>query len=369
MTNFLQDLVTEFNKSKFTGSIADDGENAAEIGGYTDTGCLMLNAVISGSLFKGFPTNKVTALAGEEATGKTFIALGIAKYHLDSNPDAQVVYFDTEAAITRDMLVDRDIDTKRVMIAEPATIEEFRTMALKIIGSYENIPEKKRPPMIMVLDSLGMLSSDKEVKDTEEGKDTRDMTKPQLLKGVFRVLTLRLAQAGIPLIVTNHVYDGIGKGNANYTPKEMSGGSGLKYASSSIIFLSKAQDAQGKGKDKVVKGNFITVKMNKSRLTREKIAVKLKLSFTEGLDRYYGLLDLGLKHGIIKALNKQSVELPDGTKVTVKALRLEPEKYWTTELLTKLDECAKKDFCYGKNDADDGTDDGEFDTESEIEED
>lgn len=224
MTSFLQDIVTEFNKAKFAGSIADDGENAAEIGGYTDTGCLMLNAVISGSLFKGFPTNKVTAIAGEEATGKTFIALGITKYHLDSNPDAQVVYFDTEAAITKDMLLDRDIDTKRMMIAEPATIEEFRTMALKIIGNYEKVAENKRPPLIMVLDSLGMLSSDKEVKDTEAGENTRDMTKQQLLKGVFRVLTLRLAQAGIPLIVTNHIYLAIGKGNANYTPKEMGGG-------------------------------------------------------------------------------------------------------------------------------------------------
>jgi len=175
---------------------------------------------------------------------------------------------------------------------------------------------------------------------------------------------------GIRKIETCPVYDITVKDAHHYILDNgiITHNSGLKYAASSIIFLSKAQDAEGTGKDKVVRGNFITVKMHKSRLTREKIEVKLKLSFTDGLDRYYGLLDLGLKHGIIKPVTKLSVELPDGTKVTTKALRLEPEKYWTTELLTTLDEAVKKEFCYGKaKDVDDGTDDGELDTEDEVE--
>jgi RecA/RadA recombinase len=357
MSNFLEDLATELG-SQYA-SIASKGESAAEIAGYIDTGCYLLNAIISGSIFKGLASNKITAIAGEEATGKTFIALGICKYHLESNPDARVIYFDTEAAITKDMLEERGIDTKRFMIVAPGTIQEFRTLALKIVSNYEKLPVKKRPPTLCVLDSLGMLSTTKEVDDTAEGKETRDMTKSQVLKAAFRVLTLRLAKANLPLLVTNHVYDVIG----SYVPmQEMGGGSGLKYAASSIIFLSKSKDKIGTE----VVGNLLKVKMNKSRLTKENAVVVLKLSYASGLDRYYGLLDLAVKHGIITKLNNISYELPGGVKVKGAEIRNHPEQYFTPELLTLVDEAAKKEFCYGKND---GRNDGELDTESEVDED
>ena len=86
---------------------------------------------------------------------------------------------------------------------------------------------------MFVLDSLGMLSTEKEITDALNDKQVRDMTKSQLVKGAFRMLTLKLGQANIPLIVTNHTYDVIG----SYVPtKEMGGGSGLKYAASTIIY-------------------------------------------------------------------------------------------------------------------------------------
>jgi len=219
LSNFLEDLISELG-SEF-GSIAADGSSAAEFTGYVDTGCYMFNAVLSGSLFGGLPNNKIYALAGEQATGKSFLALGIVRHFLESDKKASVIYFDTEAAITKDMLEERGIDSRRVLISEPETIQDFRTKAIKFIELYEKKPADKRGPLMMVLDSLGMLSTTKEMEDTAAGKETRDMTKAQIIKATFRVLTLRLAKAKIPMLVTNHVYDVTGA----YVPtKEMGGG-------------------------------------------------------------------------------------------------------------------------------------------------
>ena len=198
-----------------------------------------------------------------------------------------------------------------------------------------------RPPLMMVLDSLGQLSSTKELEDTATGSETRDMTKAATLKATFRVLTLKLAKAKVPLIVTNHVYEVVG----SYIPtKEMSGGSGLKYTASQIVFLSKKKDKDGKD----VVGNIIKCKMVKSRFTKENKEVEVKLTYDKGLDRYYGLLDLALKYGIFKQISTR-IELPDGTKTFGKSINKDPKKYFTPEILEKIDQAAITEYTYGKD--------------------
>ena len=299
--------------------IAADGQGSAEYSGCIDTGSYILNAVLSGSLFGGVPNNKITAFAGESATGKTFFVLGIVKAFLDANPEAGVMYYDTEAAVTKSMMEQRGIDTKRVIVAEMDTIQKFRTHALKTLEYYEKSGDK-RPPFMMVLDSLGLLSSTKEMEDTAEGKETRDMTKAQVIKAAFRVLTLKLAKVKVPLILTNHVYAAVGA----YVPtNEISGGSGLKYAASTIAMLSKKKDKDGTD----VIGNIVKVKMYKSRLSKENGQVEVRLSYDRGLDKYYGLLELAEKYGIIKKVTTR-YELPDGTRVFGKEINNNPEKYF-----------------------------------------
>jgi len=337
MSDFFRNMVKELNDENT--SIAEDGLNSSEFSGTVDTGSYILNAALSGSLYGGVPNNKITAFAGESATGKTFFVMGVVKQFLNDNPNAAVFYFDTEAAVTKDMMKSRGIDTNRVIISEPETIQKFRHTALQIIDNYSKTPEKERPPMMMVLDSLGQLSTTKEVEDTAAGSETRDMTKAAVLKATFRVLNLKLAKVNVPLLVTNHVYDVVG----SYIPmKEMSGGSGLKYTASQIVFLGKKKEKDGQE----VIGNIIKVNMMKSRFTKENKKIEVLLTYDKGLDRYYGLLQLAEKYNIIKKVSTR-YELPDGTKVFGKSINNDPEKYFTEDIMAQLEEAAQKEFMYG----------------------
>lgn len=339
MSNFFRNLVNDLKDADVGMSIVEDGSGSAEYTGCIDTGSYIVNAVLSGSIFGGVPNNKITAFAGESATGKTFFVLGIVKSFLDKNPDAGIVYYDTEAAVTRDMMKSRGIDTKRVIIAEPDTIQKFREHALKFLEAYSKTDSDARPPMMMVLDSLGMLSTSKEMADSLEGNDTRDMTKSQVIKAAFRVLTLKCAKAGVPMLVTNHVYAKVG----SYVPEnEISGGTGLKYAASTIAMLSKKKERV----DNQVVGNIVKVKTYKSRLSKENQQVESLVTYDKGLDRYYGLLDLAERHKIFKKVSTR-YELPDGSKVFGKNINENPEKYYTPEILQQLDEAAKQEFSYG----------------------
>ena len=336
--SIFDDLLKEAD-NEYAG-IADDGIDSGDITGYINTGSLSLNALISGSIWGGFPANKVTALAGEPSTGKTFYAINVVREFLKDNPNGFVFYFESESALSKDMLTDRGVDTKRIAVVPVATIQEFRTQAIKILDKYmEN--KKDKPPMMFVLDSLGNLSTEKEVTDMSSGKDTRDMTRAQLIRGAFRVLTLKLGKAQVPLLVTNHVYDVVG----SYVPiKKMGGGSGLEYAASTIIFFSKKKD---KDKDNAVTGAIITAVLKKARLSIENKKVETLLNYTVGLDPYYGLLDLAEKFGIFKKVSTR-YEMPDGVKVFESEILKNPKKYYTEAILKQIDEKCKDEFLYGK---------------------
>ena len=339
MSDFLKDIIKETG-NEFA-AIVDDGVEAGDVANFIDTGSYIFNGLISGSLQGGLPGNKITAIAGESATGKTFFVLGMVKNFLDNNPDANVVYFESESALTKDLVESRGIDTKRIAIMPVTTVQEFRTQALRVLDSYLEIDESKRKPLFMVLDSLGMLSTTKEIEDTADGKETRDMTRSQVVKAAFRVLTLKLGKAKVPLVITNHTYDVIG---SMFPQKEMGGGSGLKYAASTIVYLSKKKEKDGTD----IIGNIIHCKTHKSRLSKENVMVDTRLRYETGLDRHYGLLDLALKHGIFKQVSTR-IELPDGSKQYSKTIQNEPEKYFTKEIMEQLEEAAKKEFSYGSN--------------------
>ena len=334
--DFLKEIVKE---------IGDDYTQIAseinETERFIDTGSFIFNGIISGSIFGGVSSNRITAIAGESSTGKTYFSLAVVKNFLDTNPDGYCLYFDTEAAVNKGLLESRGVDTTRLVVVNVVTIEEFRSKALRAVDIYLKTEEENRKPCMFVLDSLGMLSTDKEITDVLNDKQVRDMTKSQLVKGAFRMLTLKLGQANIPLIVTNHTYDVIG----SYVPtKEMGGGSGLKYAASTIIYLGKKKE---KDKTEVV-GNIIKAKTVKSRLSRENQQVEIRLYYDErGLDRYYGLLELGELGGLWK--NTAGRYEINGKKIYGKEILKNPTQYFTDDIMNKLDTIAQKHFSYGKD--------------------
>ena len=338
MSNFLKDIIKDVGNEYAT--LVSEGVDSADVTSFIDTGSYSFNALLSGSIFGGLPSNKITAIAGEAATGKTFFALGICKNFLDKDKEAGIIYFESESAISKEMIVSRGVDASRMVIVPVATVQEFRNQSIKILDKYLEQPEDKRKPLMFVLDSLGMLSTTKEMEDTAEGKETRDMTRSQIVKSTFRVLTLKLGRAKVPMIMTNHTYDVIG---SMYPQKEMGGGSGLKYAASSIIYLGKRKE---KDADNEVIGNIIHCKNYKSRLTKENAQIDVRLTYKEGLDRHYGLLEIAEEAGIFKKVSTR-YELPDGTKVFGKSINDEPEKYFTKEILKQIDETTKKKFLYG----------------------
>jgi RecA/RadA recombinase len=340
MTDFLKNIIKEVGNEY--ASIVYDGVEAGDVDSFIDTGSYILNALLSGSLNGGLASNKITALAGESATGKTYFLMGIVKNFLDKDPNAGVIYFESESAITKQMVIDRGIDAKRMVMMPVTTVQEFRTQALKVLDSYLIQNEADRKPLFLCLDSLGMLSTTKEVEDTAEGKETRDMTRAQVLKAAFRVLTLKLGRAKVPMVVTNHTYDVVG---SMFPQKEMGGGSGLKYAASTIIYLSRKKEKDGTE----VIGNIIHCKNHKSRLTKENKIVDVRLTYDKGLDRYYGLLELAEKYEIFKKVSTR-YELPDGSKQFGKTILNNPKTYFTEEVMHDLEIAAETEFKYARSD-------------------
>ena len=316
-----------------------------DLTGYIDTGSYAMNALLSGSIYGGFHSNKITALSGESGVGKTWYLLQALENFIKAHPDNVAVIFDAETAVTSEMLVSRGIDAARVSFTPVSTVEQFRTMAKQILDGYEQSTtptERKNPRLFLGLDSLGALSTTKETTDITDGNEKNDMTKAKLIRGAFRVLNITQGQLNVPMIITNHVYTGTG----GYGPTTtQSGGGGLVYAATTILALKKKSEKDESG----VTGSIITVKTEKARFTREKQSVETVLSFHSGLDRYAGLFDIGCRCGVFV---KEGIKwkLPDGRKEFNNRIEAQikenPESFYTKALLDEIDSKCGQLFLY-----------------------
>ena len=329
--DFIKQLIKESDNDM--ASIVSSGI-IGDCNSFLSTGSYSLNALLSGSMYGGVPSNKISCFAGSEAVGKTFITLSIANNFLKEDKDNIVIYFESEGALTKDMIEERGLDTNRIGLFPVATVEEFRTQCVKII---ENSKRSKGQLMIF-LDSLGNLSTMKEMGDVASGSDKRDMTRAPMIRGTFRTLALMLSKHNIPLIITNHTYDAIG---SMFPKKEISGGGGIKYAASTIVTLGKRKHKDGTD----VVGNIIKAKLVKGRMTKEESVVEMMLDYDKGLDKYYGLVPIAEKYGIFKKVSTR-YETPQG-KAFEKTIVNDPEKYFTEDVMKELEKAVFKEFNYG----------------------
>ena len=285
-----------FTEMKTGNKFADAKKTTEPV--HIDTGCYAFNAIYSGDMTKGFLSDRITMLAGEEAVGKTFFtiyghALPLVKQGYF------IFYIDTENSISEQMLISFGLPKGSFRIIRESTVEEARERIAVLLDQIEeqmgNSTENKHK-CAFILDSLGQLTTLKSMSDASDGKYTRDFTKQSELKRMFAVLTTRMGFLDIPFIITNHVYQGMG----SFIPtKEVAGGSGALYAASTILMLRKSQ-AKEDGKDENRTGSIITAKIRKSRWCREGLEVKFYLAFATGLNKWYGVHLLAQEAGLLE---------------------------------------------------------------------
>jgi len=323
----------------------------SEVDEWIPTGNYLLNAQISGSLFGGIPNTRSFGLMGDPGTGKSFVCLNVVREAQKKGYD--VVYCDTEGAIDKTGALKFGIDANRLRYQPIKTVSQFQTFVANLVDMVNKARAKgESPKILLILDSLGMLSTDKELADAMRGHNAADMgAKAKELRKLFRVITLDLTAAKIPLICTNHVYTGGG-----FMPtKESSGGDGPIFAMSVISFLSKAQLKEGSSTTKT--GIVVTSNLKKSRFTVPE-PVKFHISFANGMNPYVGLQDYvtwdacGVERGKL-----EEVKGPDGKKEikftanasstrwavkhlgkTVTTSELFTAKVFTPEVLEQLDD-------------------------------
>jgi RecA/RadA recombinase len=290
--SFLE-LSDSLNKISPEGDILENSIYA-KIDEWINTGSYIFNACLSGSLFGGMPNRRSMTLAGEEGTGKTYLALSICK-HAQYDNDYNIIYCDTEGGIDIDFVKRLGLDTQKCRLENIGTIEKFATLAAQLNTTVKEIRDAgKEPPKVMVvLDSLGNLSSTKETEDTTSGSGKRDMTKQQAIRRTFRVIGNDFAKNGIPFIICNHVYAAIG---SFFPHNEVSGGGGIRYSSSIILMLTKSKLADKDSEEHVKKqgieatkiGIVITITPLKQRFARP-IKVQIHLPFYKKPNPYVGL--------------------------------------------------------------------------------
>lgn len=333
-----------------TGSIL--AENTfSEVDEWIPTGNYLLNAQLSGSLFGGIPNTRSLGLMGDPGTGKSFVCLNVVREAQKKGYD--VIYCDTEGAIDKSTATKFGINQYKVRYQPIKTVTEFQTFVSNLLNLVKKAKEGgSSPKILLILDSLGMLSTDKELADAVAGKNAADMgAKAKELRKLFRVITLDLTAARIPLICTNHVYAGGGF----FPTKESSGGDGPIFAMSVISFLSKAQLKEGNSTTKT--GIIVTSNLKKSRFTIPE-PVKFHISFANGMNPYVGLQDFvsweacGIERGKLEEVKnkdgvKELVFTPNASSTrwavkhmgkTVTSSQLFTPEIFTQEVLQQLDE-------------------------------
>jgi len=254
---------------------------------FISSGVYALDALLSTRVLKGgIPNNKVIVIGGQSGTGKTFLTLNFAKQA--QLQGYYIIYIDSEGAIDNDLVTKFGMDSSMFRIDPVATVEQLKIYMAKFIKKMEDMRKEgyELPKVLICLDSMGNLASNKEVNDAETGSEKADMTRAKQLKSIFRIVTHKLGVLGIPMILTNHTYMSM-----DMYPKEIfSGGSGAVYNASILLMITKAKLKTGDEDelDLGQSGIIVTAKTQKNRLAKPK-KVKFEISFNSGANPYKGL--------------------------------------------------------------------------------
>jgi len=353
--DLIKELLTQSKKvDKALGKYSSTLDNNCycNIDEYIDTGSFMLNRLITGSIYKGIPRGRVYGFAGESGVGKSFLCGQLIRRAQEE--DYLVLVYDSENAISSDFLERIGCKTDEILYFPVDGIEQFRNHVINTLQPIlEENPEQK---VLIVLDSYGNLSCAKEMNDIEQKKDAADMGQRAKAGGqMFRAITKFCGKYGVTMVYTNHVYkDTASATNPMYAKNKQSGGNKATYMSTGVIFLGKSAE---KDSDKNVTGNFLRAKSEKNRLVPEGKMVEMYLSFKNGPNRYYGLMEQAVEAGVAKqGSNSKNFIVPHVSDKQIHIAKIYSERrdeVFTKEFLDKIDEYCMNNYKYSSiNDED-----------------
>jgi hypothetical protein len=292
MNNVLLNKLLKNSPTKYT-SILSNSElfNNIEI---IPTDIPIINLSFSGELDGGM-TSGLTIFAGPTKTFKTLLGLICVKAYLDKYPEAICILYDSERGITKEYLLSIGIDPSRIIHTPIENLEELKFDMVKQLKEIN-----RGDKVIFLIDSIGNTASLKEIEDSLSEKSVADMQRPKVIKSLFRMVTPSLVNKDIPCIAVCHTYETM----ELYSKQIISGGTGLIYSANQAFIISKAQEKEGSGKDKELTGWNFTIHIEKSRYVREKSKFVFKVLYNKGIQKYSGLLDLGIEAGLIDNSSK-----------------------------------------------------------------
>ena len=240
----------------------------------------MLNVALSGSLSGGLVSG-LTVLAGPSKHFKTSFALKMAAGYLKADPEAIMLFYDSEFGSPQSYFEQFGVDTSRVLHTPITNVEELK---FDMMGQLEGLDREDK--VIIVIDSIGNLASKKEMEDALNEKSVADMSRAKALKGLFRMATPYLAMKNIPMLAVNHTYMEIGL----FPKAVVGGGTGIYYSADNIWILGRQQDKKGTE----IQGYHFVINVEKSRYVKEKSKIPITVSWDGGVRSYSGLLDVAL---------------------------------------------------------------------------
>lgn len=286
----------------------------------------ILNVAFSGSLSGGLIPG-LTVFAGASKSFKTLLGLYCMKAYFDKYPESIALVYDSEFGITPEYLASNGIDTSRII---HIPIEHIEMLKFDVVKRLEQI--KRGDKVFLMVDSLGALSSKKEVEDALDEKSVSDMTRAKAIRSLLRIITPHLTMKDIPCIIINHIYQTM----ELYSKAVVGGGTAVMYSANQIFIISKAQEKDGQ---ELVGWNF-TINIEKSRFVREKAKLPFTVKFDGGISKWSGLLDIALESGhVVKPSNGwySKVDLETG-EVEAKKYRLkdtDTKDFWMPIVVSK----------------------------------
>jgi len=252
----------------------------------TPTDLPILNMAFSGTVDGGLLPG-LTIFSGDSGTFKTMLGLYCVKSYMDEHEDAACLFYDTEFGTTPEYMESFGIDMSRVLHVPIFHAEEMKFDMSKRLGGVD-----KGDKVIIFVDSLGALASKKEIEDAEDEKSVADMTRAKAIRSWLRVISPHLTAKELPCIVINHVYKEIGMFPKTVIP----GGTAVTYLANQIFVITKAKLEENKHLD----GNKFTIMIHKSRYVRQRSKFPFEVTYTQGIHRYSGLLDIAREGGLVE---------------------------------------------------------------------